>query len=180
MAWSLRLEMVQFHNKILLPSPIRAAAFLQGEIYMYITIGQTSDDRRKIQKNFSGTSVQVQLKQPCDLLHPVFILTWSSSYIHANYLNAPDLGRYYYIDDVNLLTGNRAELHCSVDVLMSYSNDILSLYCVVTRQEHGELSLITDPDIMVKNYSIIDTYPFPTHFDFAFGSYVMQVLGGSI
>lgn len=146
---------------------------------MYITIGQTSDDRRKLQKSFAGTSVQVQLKQPCDLLHPVFIMTWSSSYVHDNYIHAPDLGRYYYIDNVVLLTGSRAELQCSVDVLMSYASEIKGLSCVVTRQENAGLSLITDPNIMVKNYAIIDTYPFPTKFDFAFGTYVMQVLGGS-
>lgn len=146
---------------------------------MQITIGQTTDDRRTIQKSFTGTDIAVQVKQPCDILHPVFILTWSSSYVHDNYVHAPDLGRYYYIDNVILLTGNRAEIQCSVDVLMSYSTDILSLTCVVSRQEHASLSMITDPDIMIKNYAIIDTYPFPTKFDFAFGTYVMQVLGGS-
>lgn len=165
-----------------MPSPIRAAAFLQGGIYMYITIGQTSDDRRKIQKSFAGTSsVQVQLKQPCDLLHPVFILTWSSSYIHANYLNAPDLGRYYYIDNVNLLTGNRAELHCSVDVLMSYAAQILALDVNVRRNQHERNKLIVDsqyPEEILSTVSVLkfNSSPFGVN-----GGYntILTVIGGN-
>lgn len=149
---------------------------------MYITIGQTSDDRRKIQKSFANTtSVSVQLKQPCDLLHPVFMLTWSSSYIHANYLNAPDLGRYYYIDNVTLLTGSRAELHCSVDVLMSYAAEILNLDVYVTRNQAERNKLVVDDKYPAEIMSTLTTIKFNSSpFNVSNGfNIVMTVIGGA-
>ena len=148
---------------------------------MYITIGQTSDDRRKIQKNFSGTSVQVQLKQPCDLLHPVFILTWSSSYVHSNYLHAPELGRYYYIDDVILLTGSRAELHCRVDVLMSYKDQILSLDVNVIRNEFERNKLIVDsqyPEEILSTVSVLKFNASPFGVNGGYNT-ILTVIGGN-
>lgn len=145
---------------------------------MIITIGTTSDDKRVLHKSWSGTDVTVQLKQPCDILNPIFILGYDSSIVSANYLHCPELNRYYYIDNIDLMPGHRMELQCSVDVLMSYSADIDNISVVVVRQENAGLSLIADTSIMIKNYAIIDTYQFPTRFDTAFGSYVMQVIGG--
>lgn len=145
---------------------------------MIITIGSTSDDKRKLTKVFAGTDITVQLKQPCDVVHPVFILGYDSSLVAANYLHCVELGRYYFIDNISLMPGHRMTLECSVDVLMSYNAAIKNLSCVIARQENAGLSLVSDSNIMIKNYSIIDTYIFPEHFDFAFGNYVMQVLGG--
>lgn len=148
---------------------------------MQVTIGQTADDRRKIQKSFSGTSVQVQLKQPCDLLHPVFVLTWSSSYVHSNYLHAPELGRYYYIDDVILLTGSRAELHCSVDVLMSYKDQILSLDVNVIRNENGRNKLIVDtqyPEEILSTVSVLKFNASPFGVNGGYNT-ILTVIGGN-
>lgn len=148
---------------------------------MQVTIGQTADDRRKIQKSFSGTSVQVQLKQPCDLLHPVFVLTWSSSYVHSNYLHAPELGRYYYIDDVILLTGSRAELHCSVDVLMSYKDQILSLDVNVIRNENERNKLIVDtqyPEEILSTVSVLKFNASPFGVNGGYNT-ILTVIGGN-
>lgn len=147
---------------------------------MYITIGQTSDDRRKIQKNFSGTSIQVKLKQPCDLLRPIFILTWSNSYVHTNYLYAPDLGRYYYIDNITLLTGSRAELHCSVDVLMSYAAQILSLDVNVRRNQNERNKLIVDsqyPEEILSTVSVLKFNASPFGVNGGYNT-ILTVIGG--
>lgn len=146
---------------------------------MTITIGRTSDDRRKLHKSFTGSDITAQLKQPCDVLNPVFIISYSSDYITCNYVHVSDFGRYYFINNINLLPGNRAELSCSVDVLMTYADQISAINCVIARYEHAKLSEIADSNIMIKNYNIIDTYPLPNKFDVAFGSYVMEVIGGN-
>lgn len=145
---------------------------------MMIIIGQTADDRRVLHKNFNGTDITVQLKQPCDILNPVFVLTWRNDYIAANYIHCADLGRYYFVDNVVMLPGNRAEIHCSVDVLMSYANQIDGIRCVVSRQQAEGLSLVPDSNIMIQNYNPVDVYNFPNFFDTSLGSYVLQVIGG--
>lgn len=146
---------------------------------MIITIGTTSDDKRVLHKSFSGNDINVQLKQPCDILNPVFLLDYNAGLVSSNYLHCQELNRYYFINSIYLLPGHRMELQCSVDVLMSYSTAIDNVNAIILRQENAALSMIADTSIMIKNYAIIDTYIFTEKFDVAFGSYVMQVVGGN-
>lgn len=146
---------------------------------MIITIGTTSDDKRMLHKTWSGIDITVQLKQPCNILNPIFIVGYDSTLVSANYLYCAELNRYYFIDNINLMPGHRMELQCSVDVLMSYSADIDNISALIVRQENAGLSMMADTSIMIKNFAIIDTYNFPNNFDVAFGSYVMQVIGGN-
>ena len=131
---------------------------MQGAIFerddtMTITIGRISDDRRKLHKSFTGADITAQLKQPCDVLNPVFIISYSNNYITCNYVHVSDFGRYYFINNINLLPGNRAELSCSVDVLMSYSNQIGGLTVNVSRQEN-----IVEPYLPDTSYIYLDIY----------------------
>ena len=147
---------------------------------MQITIGQTSDDRRKINKSFDGVSITVTPKQPCNVLHPVFILAWSSDYATANYLYCPDLGRYYYIDNVTLLTGARAEIQCSVDVLMSYKEEILSLEAYVVRNSTERDKLVYDASYPEQVLSTVCNLKFnatPFSVDGGYNT-VLAVIGG--
>lgn len=145
---------------------------------MKIKIGSTSDDRRKINKNFNGTEVTVQLKQPCDILAPVFILAYSEAYLTANYIHAPELGRYYFIDDVSVEPGEKIEISCSVDVLMSYATELNNLTVTVARQEKSGLTTIPDTNIVIKNYDIVNVYKSNQHFDTSIGNYVLAIIGG--
>lgn len=146
---------------------------------MIITIGTTSDDKRVLHKLWNGTDITVQLKQPCNILNPIFIIGYDSSLVSANYLYFSEFNRYYFIDNINLMPGHRMELQCSVDVLMSYANQIDGLKCVVSRQQNSGLTLVPDSGIMVQNYNPIDVYNFSQVFDISIGSYILQVIGGN-
>lgn len=179
MALSLRLVPEKLQHKTNMPPLIRAAALLYREVsILQITIGHTSDDKRALKKSFSGQNIAVTLKQPCSILNPVFELKYYANYITCNYLYAPDLGRYYFIDNITLRTGGICEVSCSVDVLMSYQHQIASITCVIARQQESELSLVPDSNIVLQNFNNIDVYNFPQTFDVSIGSYVLQVIGG--
>ncbi len=127
---------------------------------MQITIGSTSDDRRKLNKAFSGTQVTVQLKAPCDVLAPVFILSYNAAYITANYLYAPELGRYYFIDNISIAPGAKLELSCSVDVLMTYNQQIRNLTVAVARQENLVEPYLPDASYVYLNmYDVVAMLP---------------------
>lgn len=145
---------------------------------MIITIGRTSDDRRQLNKSFTGSDITAQLKQPCDVLNPVFLISYSNDYITCNYVHVSDFGRYYFINNINLLPGNRAEISCSVDVLMSWQAGIKSVKTLISRQENAGLSTIPDSNIVIKNYDIINIYASDVSFDTAFGNYVLELYGG--
>lgn len=148
---------------------------------MVITIGTTSDDRRKLTKSFSGTNITVQLKSPCDILNPVFILSYNKAYLTANYLHCPDFNRYYYINNIQILTGNRIEISCSVDVLMSYNTQIKNLTCNVIRQQSKQDKYLSDSSMPLRASTEFQVYNFDNN-PFLLGdtgvSYVLTVMGG--
>lgn len=57
-------------------------------------------------------------------------LLTSCNYIYVEYLK-----RYYFVDDIILLTGNRINVKCSIDVLYTYKNNILSSVQFIKRNE---------------------------------------------
>lgn len=67
-----------------------------------------------------GTTLTVSLKEPTSVLSPVFLVTGFNT--AHNYVSWGS--RYYFIDDIVLVTANLAEYHCSTDVLATYKNDI--------------------------------------------------------
>ena len=55
--------------------------------------------------------------------------------------------RYYFLTNYTYITGQRIELHCNVDVLMSYADEIKRLKVNVLRYEKIKPSYITDSRI---------------------------------
>lgn len=161
-----------------MPSLISGGSFKRG-VKMQISIGITNDDKKVLYKSFISSTYTVQLKQPCDVLNPVFTIEYEINLLTVNYVYCPDFSRYYFITDITLLPGKRAEISCAVDVLMSYAAQIAAIRCVISRQENSGLTLIPDTSIMTKNYNPVHIYNFSLGFDVAFGSYVLQVIGGA-
>lgn len=147
---------------------------------MNISIGTTSDDAKVLNKSYNfSKSVEVTVKHPCDIFNPVFILAYDASLINANYVYCPKFNRYYFITEPpTLLTGRRMELHCTIDVLMSWQAGIKSVKTLVSRQEHAGLSTIPDSNIVIKNYDIINIYASDMSFDTSLGNYVLELYGG--
>lgn len=106
---------------------------------------QTSSDNRSLHKSWTGLkAVTCTVKEPCGLSDPVFILTFDNSVFNSNYCYCENFGRYYYITERVLISGNRIELHCHVDVLQTYSTAISGLTVTVTRQENIGINHIPD------------------------------------
>lgn len=151
---------------------------------MKITIGTTNADRRALHKrpSLSG-NIEVTVKEGCSVINPVFILKYGTAEAKSNYLYAPDFGRYYFIDDVILLPGGRAEVHCTVDVLETYQTEIENLTINVARNaDSGKRNpKISDSAKPLQADTATDTYVFSNNpfSNFEQGSnYILAVLGG--
>lgn len=106
---------------------------------------QTSSDNRALHKNWNGLkTVTCTVKEPCELSNPVFILAFDNLVFNSNYCYCENFGRYYYINERILTSGNRIELHCHVDVLQTYNSAISGLTVTVTRQENIGINHIPD------------------------------------
>lgn len=67
-----------------------------------------------------GRQIVCTLKDNCSILNPVFMLTGYN--LADNYVQWGS--RYYFINDIVILTNDTAEYHCSTDVLATYKSAI--------------------------------------------------------
>lgn len=100
----------------------------------------------EIYKNLSENSVigknkTLVYQTPCEIkgessiINPVLILQYSEQLFASNYVYIPAWSRYYFIDDVRVLTGGRVEVSLSVDVLESFKDSILELNVILSDTE---------------------------------------------
>ena len=107
--------------------------------------GTCTDDKRKITKSFSSTiTASASVYGDISILSPRLLVEYNSGIFSCNYCYIPEYNRYYYITNVNLSSGDRMIVSCSVDPLMSFSSEILSLNVTVTRQEYADDNFLPD------------------------------------
>lgn len=122
---------------------------------MEIKLYTISKDPRELEKVTSSTPyitaiATIEPTAPVNILSPTFIVNNNSSYYPCNYLKCEDFGRYYYIDNLSLLTGGRIALDCSVDVLQTYKDEIIQRVATITRSESiGHPTLFTDKQLPI-------------------------------
>lgn len=68
------------------------------------------------------------VKEPTNIINPVFTLKYNPIVYNSNYLFCSTTGRYYsYTDsDIRLLSGGRMSISARCDVLYTFRNEILS------------------------------------------------------
>ena len=77
-------------------------------------------------------------------------ITWdsfSSKVLSANYVYIPDFNRYYFINDIISVRNNLWRIALSIDVSMSYKENIKELKALVTRNEFKYDPLVKDDEI---------------------------------
>lgn len=105
-----------------------------------------------------GKIENVVLLDTRDIITPVFILSTNPMVYNANYLFCDFTQRYYYIDNVELMSGGRIAIHCRVDVLHTYRAEILGSVAWVDRSD--STADTTDGYDMLHN-----DYPFRADYD---------------
>lgn len=112
---------------------------------MEIILYKNNSDKRTLNKSLSivETVSNVNLLENCSIIKPTFTLN-SIALKGSNYLFCEDFNRYYYIDDIEIRTGRLLFLRCSVDVLMSFKDDITSINAVIERAPSNNNVLLND------------------------------------
>lgn len=83
-------------------------------------------------------TVQCVLRDSVSVTDPVLLLEKSDMVFagtSVNYAYIEQFGRYYYVTNIISVNNNLWEIHCHVDVLMTYKAQILAQNAVVARQE---------------------------------------------
>ena len=121
---------------------------------MNLTLYYNSSERKVIGKSLQNLgNVAGILKGDASITSPVFILQSNNNYLSGvNYLYWQETGRYYYIDDIELMTGGRMVFYCSVDVLESFKTQIKAQTAIVDKQES-----INETNLYLNDGSFVDT-----------------------
>lgn len=131
---------------------------------MKVQIYKTASEKNKLNKQLELIKeINVKLLNDTEILKPVIEVSHIpiKDLNNANYMYIPDLNRYYFIDNIELMTGNNVYISGSVDVLMSYMADILNLKGTVKRAESLKNGYIIDENYKSVSYSQIVTKRFP-------------------
>lgn len=125
---------------------------------MHITLFKNESDNRVLNKTIKDSRViSGVLKDECSIVNPVFKISGIyPSYLNGyNYLLYGELNRFYYIDNIVYLNGGLIELHCTIDVLMSYKDKITELVALVERQESWYSPYLVDKGISINQGTLI-------------------------
>lgn len=122
------------------------------------------------------------LRKGSSIIDPVIEVQASSPGFHANksnYIYIEDFGRYYYITNIISSHTSLWELHCHVDVLMSYAELIKQQVAVVARQEATYNMMLDDGFFMCYQNPKIQTKLFSNDSPFETQEFVLVVAGSS-
>lgn len=126
--------------------------------------------------------VSATIKGALSVENPVLILQYKSDIQpNVNYVHIPEYNRYYFVTDIINLTGGRYEIHCKVDVLMSFKYDILNLSCIVDKQSSKDNAnmYLDDGSFVVQSKEFVDTIDFPKGFNDN-GEFILITAGGGV
>lgn len=146
---------------------------------MDIQLCVNSSENNSIGKKVSvQDTVSCKVKDAMSFERPVIMLEYSGDMTNVNYVYIPKFSRCYFVTDVIPMTGGRYELHCYVDVLESYKNQILNLTCIIDKQENrNKANLYIDSDYVTLANSFNEAKTFPNGFNDN-GEFILICAGG--
>lgn len=123
-------------------------------VYLY----KMSSDPNAVNKAISALgTTECRLKEDTSIMAPGFVVSGVAPAVIAkcNYIYVPELGRYYFVNDIVARTGRGFELSCHIDVLMTYKSTILNMTTEVDRQENVYNELLTDPEMPFQRGNVL-------------------------
>ena len=122
-------------------------------------------------------SVECNLKNDVSVVNPTLVLSYTGSILDSNYCFIPKFNRYYFIDEIIPITGDRSIIKCRVDVLESFKYDIKSLTAIINKQETIADKFIDDGSWIVENKDFLQSYNFSNGFNDS-GEFILITAGG--
>ena len=155
---------------------------------MEIKTYMNNSEAIRLNKNLTEVSTlsNVRLLENCSLLNPSFVFKMPEN-LFINYIYVPKFGRYYYINNITILDNNMVQIDCSVDVLMTFKDEIKNTKQHIVRQENeynmymidGRMAVLQKIDRQTLNFKppeggwVIDT-----NLNVGNARYVLNCVGG--
>lgn len=126
-----------------------------------VNLMQSSSPVEKINKSLTTiASFDCVFKNETSILKPTILINTNTDITGCNYMYIPSLSRYYFIDDIVSIKNGLWQISGHVDVLETYSSEILSNTAVIKRQQNKYNLYLDDPEYHVYNSERIQTLEF--------------------
>lgn len=117
-----------------------------------------------------------KIKENVNILKPIILLS-NSKALGCNYVYIKKFKRYYFVDNITVLSDGLIQLECSVDVLYTYKDNILAMTTFIERQESDYSPYVVDNEVVTQckrevRYQILGGLPE------ASGSYIALTVSG--
>ena len=147
---------------------------------MTVKFYKNNSDKMEVDKSLTQCGSDISncaIKEDVSITDPIFYLKDYTGFnvATANYCYIDTLARYYYITDIIVVDNTLCEIHCHVDVLMSFKSGIRSNTAVIARQQSLRDLYLNDGVFKCKAYPKFDIIKFPT--GFSGYHYVLTVAG---
>lgn len=124
-------------------------------------------------------SVEANLKNDVSVINPTLVLNYTANILESNYCFIPKFNRYYFIDEIIPITGDRCIVKCRVDVLESFKDDIKSLTVILDKSQsiYKSNKYLDDGSFIVENKDFNTIHNFPNGFNDE-GTFILICAGG--
>ena len=146
---------------------------------MDIKLYNTNDEQNVIGKHKTLIdTASCTIKGNISYENPVLLLAYDGDVADSiNYMEIPELNRFYFITDILNLTGGRYEIHAKVDVLESFESAIRGLSVIADKMISGANLFIDDGSYVCENKEFNTVLNFPDGFNDD-GEYILITAGG--
>lgn len=125
-----------------------------------------------------GLEIQnVVLKRDTSILKPVLHLVTDQNISSYNYMQIPEFGRYYFIDDKVSVGNNRWEISAHVDPLETYMEELLLQDVIVNKQSTKGNKYLNDGSFVSQVNEFNTSYNFSGGFNDS-GTFILICAGG--
>lgn len=120
---------------------------------LQVTLYNTSSDPRTLSKALTAiATVNVDIMDNNNVSNPVLVFDNPQNYRGINYVFIPHFNRFYFAN-VEIVSGQLCNIHCNVDVLMSYAAGIRNTKVLLDRTAQDRLSNLYFADDKIRKYA---------------------------
>lgn len=117
------------------------------------------------------------LRAETSLIDPVITFNGKlEDFINCNYMYVESFGRYYFVNEIESIRTNLIALHCHVDVLMSWHEQLYNNQAIIRRSASNWNLYLDDGSFRVFQNPSVITKAFPS--GFTVQNFVLAIAGG--
>ena len=121
---------------------------------MTVTLYQNNSDNNVLSKQLEtiATYSNAVARDSMDVIDPIITIA-AASVGKTNYIYIAENNRYYFVKNIDKVRNGFFALHCHVDVLMSFSENLLMNYGIVKRANGVWDAYLQDSKAQEKQYT---------------------------